>query len=171
MKKDQWDGERYRASSDPQERFALKGLDRLALMGHERVLDVGCGDGRITAEIARRVPFGRALGIDASASMIAACTEAHCAHANLSFVVADATAFHTDDEFDVAVSFSALHWVADLRAALTCVRNVLRPGGTLVIGMGGAHQKEIAEVFTRERWRSRMAERTVFSPAVFSRRT
>lgn len=159
MTEDHWNAERYQESSDPQERFALKGLERLALMGNERVLDVGCGDGRITAEIARRVPAGRVLGIDASPNMIAACMEAHRAHVNLSFRVANATAFRTEETFDAAVSFSALHWVADLRAALDCIHDALKPGGSLVIGMGGAHQKEIAEVFTRERWRNRIAGR------------
>jgi trans-aconitate methyltransferase len=159
MTEDRWDGERYRENSDPQERFALKGLERLALKGNELVLDVGCGDGRITAEIARHVPAGRVLGIDASPNMIAACVEAHRAHANLSFRVANAAAFRAEEAFDAAVSFSALHWVADLRAALGCIHDALKPGGGLVIGMGGAHQKEIAEVFVRERWRGRMAGR------------
>jgi trans-aconitate 2-methyltransferase len=77
----------YRDNSDSQERFALAGLDRLTLKGNEHVLDIGCGDGRITAEIARRVPAGRVLGIDASPNMIAACIEAYRGHANLSFCV------------------------------------------------------------------------------------
>ena len=159
MTDDRWDGKQYRESSAPQERFALKGLQGLSLKGNEIVLDVGCGDGRVTAEIARRVPNGRALGIDASPSMIAACTQAHGDRANLAFRVADATSFRAEERFDVAVSFSALHWVADLRAAIRCIYEALRPGGTLVIGMGGAHQKEIAEVFRGERWRSRIAKR------------
>jgi len=84
MSDDRWSGQQYRENSDPQKRFALKGLERLALLGNEIVLDVGCGDGRITAEIARRVPAGRAVGIDASPSMIAACVENHGALGNLS---------------------------------------------------------------------------------------
>jgi trans-aconitate methyltransferase len=167
MTEDLWNGERYRENSDPQERFALAGLDRLALKGHEHVLDVGCGDGRITAEIARRVPAGRVLGIDTSPNMIAACTEAFRSRANLSFRVADVMTFAVEEAFDAAVSFSALHWVPDLRAAISRVRDALKPGGTLLIGMGGGHQKKIAEVFRRERWRGLMAGR----PASFHGRT
>ncbi len=159
MKDDLWDGGRYRESSDPQERFARALLDRLRLKGDERVLDVGCGDGRITAEIARRVTGGRVLGLDASPSMIAACEERHGAAPNLSFRVADATAFEVEAPFDAAVSFSALHWVADLRAAFRCIRGALRPGGSLVVGMGGAHQKEIADVFASDRWRGAITQR------------
>ena len=159
MTQDRWDGQKYRENSDSQERFALMGVDRLALQGHERVLDVGCGDGRVTAEIARRVPRGRVLGIDASASMIEACTESHRDQANLAFQVADATAFRVDDPFDAAVSFSALHWVADLPAAVARIHAALKPGGALLIGMGGAQHGAIAEVFRRERWRQAMTGR------------
>jgi len=159
MTEDRWNGGRYRENSDPQERFALKGVDRLDLNGSERILDVGCGDGRITAEIARRVPTGRVLGIDASPNMIATCIEEYRSCANLSFRVADAAAFQIEETFDIAVSFSALHWVPDLHAALGCIHDALKPGGRLVIGMGGAHQKEIAEVFYRERWRSHLVGR------------
>jgi trans-aconitate 2-methyltransferase len=157
MADDRWDGRKYRENSDPQERFALTGVDRLALNGDERVLDVGCGDGRITAEIARRVRNGSVLGLDASPSMIAACEEAHGAVTNLSFRAADATSFRVDAPFDAAVSFSARHWIEDLRAALGCVRNALKPGGAFVIGMGEGQQEEIAEVFRRERWRGRIS--------------
>ncbi|MFA5264596.1 MAG: methyltransferase domain-containing protein [Opitutaceae bacterium] len=157
---DRWDGRKYKENSDPQERFALMGLEKLALRGNERVLDVGCGDGRVTAEIARRVPTGFVLGIDASPSMIAVCTEAHRIVANLSFCVADATSFQVEEPFDAAVSFSALHWVADLRAAVRCIRDALRPGGALVLGMGEGQQKEIAEVFTRQRWRGQILQKT-----------
>ena len=54
-----------------QQSWARELIARLPLRGDEHVLDVGCGDGKVTAEIARAVPRGRVLGVDASLEMIA----------------------------------------------------------------------------------------------------
>jgi trans-aconitate methyltransferase len=89
--------------------------------------------------------------------MIATCLQAHSTIANLTFRVEDASAFRLEERFDAAVSFSALHWVSDLNASLVCIRNALETGSRLVIGMGGGHQREIADVFRSERWRPRLA--------------
>ena len=59
-----WNAERYHEVSSPQQAWARRVLERLPLEGHERVLDLGCGSGKITAEIARRVPAGHVVGVD-----------------------------------------------------------------------------------------------------------
>ena len=61
-----WDGDDYHKNSNSQQKEALKLLDEHPIRGDESILDVGCGDGKITAEIANRVPEGRVLGIDKS---------------------------------------------------------------------------------------------------------
>jgi trans-aconitate methyltransferase len=66
----QWNAEEYRTSSSNQKKWALELLSKLDLKGNERVLDIGCGDGEITAAIAQRVPRGFAVGIDSSKEMI-----------------------------------------------------------------------------------------------------
>ena len=73
----EWDASGYRDQSSLQKWLADEHLAALTLNGAERVLDVGCGDGRITAEIADRVPRGSVLGIDPSSRMIAFARE-HC---------------------------------------------------------------------------------------------
>jgi trans-aconitate methyltransferase len=95
------------------------------------VLDVGCGDGKITAEIADRLPRGAVLGVDASRDMIAF-ARSHFgapARSNTTFAVADASHLEYRAEFDLVVSFNALHWVRDQGAALRGIAQALRPAG------------------------------------------
>ncbi len=65
-----WDAAEYARSSAAQQAWAMELIEKLALGGGESVLDIGCGDGKVTAEIARRVPAGRVLGIDCSEDMV-----------------------------------------------------------------------------------------------------
>ena len=67
-----WDGQAYRQVSDLQQWLAREALAGLSFTGRERVLDVGCGDGRITAAIARQLSAGSVLGIDPSPRMVEA---------------------------------------------------------------------------------------------------
>jgi trans-aconitate methyltransferase len=60
---ERWDPADYHKYSYPQYAFALALVERLRLQGTERILDLGCGDGKVTAELAARVPHGSALGI------------------------------------------------------------------------------------------------------------
>jgi trans-aconitate 2-methyltransferase len=99
-------------------------LAGVAMAGDERVLDVGCGDGRITAAIADQLPDGSILGIDPSPRMISAAGT--FASPRLRFAVGDVLSMDFRDEFDAVVSFNALHWVPDQRAALTRIRAALR---------------------------------------------
>lgn len=131
----EWDAASYRAVSALQAWLAEKSLAGLDLRGDERVLDVGCGDGRISAAIATRVPQGQVLGVDASQHMVdfAAATFPPRAHANLRFAVADAAALGLAAEFDAAVSFNALHWVRDTAATLRGLQAAIVPGGRALL--------------------------------------
>jgi len=126
-----WDPVDYHEHSYPQYAFALGLLERLRLNGDERVLDVGCGDGKVTAELATRVPHGSVLGIDASPNMLAFAQAMFptSAHPNLSFRYGDAAQLAFHREFDVVVAFASLHWVKDLRNALRGIKDSLAPGG------------------------------------------
>ena len=126
----EWDASEYHRRSALQKWLAARSLTGIDLSGSERVLDIGCGDGKITAEIAERLPSGSAVGIDPSTAMIDFAREHFLAdHANLSFAVGDATRLSYRDAFDLVVSFNALHWVPDQTAALRCIREAMRPGG------------------------------------------
>lgn len=124
----EWDAGGYARRSALQEAMAAEVLELLKLNGNERVLDVGCGDGRVTAEIASRVPQGSVVGVDASREMIRFAT-AHAQRPNLQFEVGDAQSLAFRDEFDLIVSFNALHWVPDPNPPLQCIRMAMKPNG------------------------------------------
>src|SRR5436190_13777 len=123
----EWHASDYNRQSTLQQTMAEEQLRQLKLAGDERVLDVGCGDGKITAEIATRVPRGSVLGVDPSHDMIAFASSRFATkdHASLRFEVADARRMPYRNEFDLLVSFNALHWVPEQEAALASIRAAL----------------------------------------------
>ena len=118
-----WDGRSYREVSALQTWLATESLTGVAMTGNERVLDVGCGDGRITAAICDQLPDGSILGIDPSPRMIAAASTFRSPR--LRFAVGDVLTMPYRDEFDAVVSFNALHWVPEQNAALSRIRAAL----------------------------------------------
>lgn len=106
-------------------------VDLLAPRKGERILDVGCGDGVLTAVIAQA--GAAVVGVDASPAMIAAARER-----GLDARVADGEALAFAGEFDAAFSNAALHWMRDGGAVARGVFRALKPGGRFVGEMGGA---------------------------------
>lgn len=153
-----WDGKGYEQISGLQRHLAKVTLDGLEFRGDEALLDVGCGDGFITRSIAARLPDGSVLGIDASPRMIAAATDAPDGPgAPIRFEVLDVRELKAVDEFDAAVSFNALHWLVDQRAALAPIASAVRPGGRVLIQMVCAGPRPSLEqlamqVCGRPRW-------------------
>lgn len=149
----QWDAADYARHSQAQQQWARELLGKLALTGNERVLDIGCGDGKVTAEIARLVPSGSVLGVDASPEMISFAIAAHATvggASNLSFAQADARSLPFIDEFDVIFSNATLHWVIDHRPVLAGIARSLRPGGRILLQMGGkGNAASVAKVVSR----------------------
>ena len=134
-----WNAADYAANSAAQHAWARELMARLALRGDERVLDVGCGDGKVTAEIARVLKDGGITGIDSSRQMIEFARETfpRTKHPNLEFQVMDARHIELEKRFDLVFSSSVLHWVDDHPAFLRCAASVLRPGGRLLVSCGG----------------------------------
>jgi trans-aconitate 2-methyltransferase len=107
-------------------------IDLLRPRASERVLDLGCGTGHLTARIAEA--GAKVVGIDASPEMIA---EARRLFPNIVFEVADARDFAFDEPFDAVFSNAVLHWVKPPEEAVACVRRALGPGGRFVAEFGG----------------------------------
>jgi trans-aconitate 2-methyltransferase len=124
-----WDGASYRRVNTLQQWLAARALDDVDLTGVRSLLDVGCGDGRITESLANRIPEGRAIGIDPSPGMIAVAPSSD----RVIFEVGAAEAMTFQDEFDLVVSFNALHWVRDQVRALTAIATALHGGGRAVL--------------------------------------
>ena len=124
-----WNAAEYAVNSAVQQSWARELIARLKLRGNEHILDVGCGDGKITAEIARAVPRGSVVGMDASAEMIgfARKTFPKSNISNLKFQIADARKIRFKTKFDLVFSNAALHWVDDHEAILRGGSAVLKP--------------------------------------------
>ena len=134
-----WNAADYAANSTVQQSWARELIARLHLCGDEHILDVGCGDGKVTAELARAVPRGSVVGVDASAEMIgfARSTFPASEFSNLKFQIADAREIRFPSRFDVIFSNAALHWVDDHAAILRGAALALKAGGRLVVSCGG----------------------------------
>jgi len=131
----EWNATEHHRQSSPRWSFAEQQIARLNLSGRERVLDVGCGDGKITAAIAERVPGGSVVGIDVSRETISAALVGFAGpvRPNLRFEVADVRSLRYRREFDLIVSFNALDWVTDQGAALRSMRAALTLGGRMLL--------------------------------------
>jgi trans-aconitate 2-methyltransferase len=134
-----WNAADYAANSGVQQTWARELIARLNLRGDEHILDVGCGDGKVTAEIARALPRGSVTGADASPQMIGFAKKTFPAEKfpNLRFRVMDARKIKFGCQFDFFFSNAALHWVDDHQAILRGAASVLKPGGRLVVSCGG----------------------------------
>jgi trans-aconitate methyltransferase len=155
-----WNAADYAAHSAVQQTWARELIARLNLRGDERVLDVGCGDGKVSAEIAHAVPHGSVVGIDASPQMIRFARAAFPSGriANLKFRVMDARHIRFGLQFDLIFSNAALHWVDDHQAFLRRTAVCLRSGGQLVVSCGGKGNAQDVFVALRpemrlKRWR------------------
>jgi trans-aconitate 2-methyltransferase len=135
-----WDARTYDRIADPQTRWGSTVLDRLPLIGDERVLDAGCGTGRVTELLADRLPNGHVVALDGSPSMVEAARERLARFGDrIEYVVADlATPLPIDGSVDAVLSTATFHWVLDHDALFANLARVTRPGGWLVAQCGGA---------------------------------
>ncbi|HEX4431217.1 MAG TPA: class I SAM-dependent methyltransferase [Frankiaceae bacterium] len=124
-----WDGLEYRQVSGMQQWLAERALAGVGLDGVRSVLDIGCGDGRITTTLAARIPGARVVGVDPSPGMIAAAP----ATSAVEFRIGDVLDERFSAEFDLVVSFNALHWVLDTARALRSIASALQPGGRALL--------------------------------------
>ena len=156
----EWNADRYHDLSSPQQEWGRRVLERLPLEGHEAVLDVGCGTGRLTADIAARVPNGRVVGVDRSPAMLRTAAPWLDEHARGTLLVlADAVALPFRRVFDAVFSGATFHWVHDHSALFRSIITVLRPGGRLVAQCGGG--PNIAQLLGRA---DRLMRDANFSP-------
>lgn len=135
-----WDAATYDRVADPMARWGAGVLDRLPLRGDERVLDAGCGSGRVTELLAERLPRGTVVALDGSPSMVeGARTRLARFGERISYVVADlGRPIPLAEEVDAVLSTATFHWVPDHDALFRNLAAVMRPGGLLVAQCGGA---------------------------------
>ncbi len=129
------------------------------------VLDVGCGDGKITAAIARAVPNGQVIGIDISPSMITFAKEKYSGDSNLRFQVQGAAKVDFHQTFDLITSFTVMQWVLEQKQALKGFEKALKPKGKLCIqmptGLPIAMEQTLNKMILSKKWKKYFAD---FSP-------
>jgi trans-aconitate methyltransferase len=156
--KDAWKGDDYAKNSESQKSSAEDFIGGLNLEGMTSVLDVGCGDGKITAAMARAIPEGQVVGVDISSSMIEFANKAFSNSPNLKFFVQDAAKVQFEQKFDLITSFTVMQWVLEQRQALQGFEKALKPGGKLWIqmptGLPAAMEQALTKTITAKKWAS-----------------
>jgi trans-aconitate 2-methyltransferase len=127
-----WDPNLYQSRHAFVWELAKGPLELLAAKAGERILDLGCGTGQLTAQIA--ATGAEVVGIDRSEEMVA---QARRNYPHLRFEVADARTFTVEQPFDAVFSNAVLHWVKPASAAVDRVWQALKPGGRFVAEFGG----------------------------------
>lgn len=164
-----WDAATYDRMSSPQLDWGLAVLDRLDLRGDERVLDAGCGTGRVTRALLERLPEGRVIAVDASPAMVEMARDALGPRAQVR--VADLLELDEAEPVDVVFSTATFHWIADHDALFARLHAALRPGGRLEAQCGGEGNianvvEAIGRLAEEEPWASSL--RSVADPWNFS---
>jgi len=136
----EWDAATYDRVASPHVRWGSEVLSRLALAGDECVLDAGCGSGRVTEQLLRRLPRGQVLALDASAAMLAEARRRLSGYGSrVHFIQADLTQpLPLQRLLDAVFSTATFHWIADHGALFRHLAAAMRPGAQLVFQCGGA---------------------------------
>lgn len=164
-KKNDWNAKKYQRNSELQFNAAMRALSNIEFMGNEKVLDIGCGDGRVTAEIAKKVPHGSVKGIDKSENMVQHARSMH-QQPNLSFDVLDISdikypyqvvgehGYH--NAYDLVTAFSSLSWVKEQEQAFKNIAFLLAYGGKIRAGLAHEDSPYLRARFgmaTHDKWK------------------
>ena len=155
-----WNAEDYARNSSGQYEWARELIDKLKLTGNEAVLDIGCGDGKVTVLLAEKVPQGRVTGVDSSPEMIELACGRHSGCENgPAFLLRDARKLDFNREFDAAFSNAALHWFKEHDLFLKGLAASLKRGGRIMLQMGGKGNAAdvinvLESMLTEEKWKN-----------------
>lgn len=128
----QWNAELYEDKHSFVWQYGSDLITILSPQSGEKILDLGCGTGQLTNQIAQL--GAEVIGIDRDASMI---EQAKANYPQLNFQVADGTNFSFTESFDAVFSNAALHWMKPPEEVIKCIWQVLKPGGRLIAEFGG----------------------------------
>ena len=135
-----WNAASYQRVSAPLEAMGREVLDRLKLRGDERVLDAGCGTGRVTAALAERVPRGHVIAVDGSPAMVVEACER--LGPGVEVFAADLLELELDEPVDAILSTATFHWIADHDRLFERLFAALA-GGRIVAQCGGGGQRRL----------------------------
>ena len=156
----QWNPQSYRRDGGFVAKLGEPLLDLLAPGAGEKILDLGCGNGELSAAIAAR--GAKVIGVDSSPGFVDA---TH--NRGIEAQVMDGQALKFDAEFDAVFSNAALHWMTDPDAVLRGIRKALKPGGRFVAEMGGKGNVDSVRQALRAQLAQRGIDAEQFDPWFF----
>ena len=131
----EWNAASYDRMSDPQLAMARDVIDRLDLRGDERVLDAGCGSGRVTEELLERVPDGHVVAVDGSEAMIEQLRER--LGDRVEAFASDLLDLTLSEPVDAILSTATFHWIDDHETLFARLHAALKPNGRFAAQCGG----------------------------------
>lgn len=127
----EWPASAYAIGSYIQATIAETYLNRLTIQPTDKVLDIGCGNGKFSKKIVEKLPQGSLLGLDASANMLQLAEEIKVIYPNFSTQQMNVLTMNFHEEFDYIVSFWCLQWAQDIHKAFFNIFDVLKKGAKL----------------------------------------
>lgn len=162
-----WDADQVRKyvhSSELQRRTNIKLISTIKFEGNEKILDIGCGDGRTTAVLSEFSPRGTVLGIDPNLNMLTWAKKQFLTggYDNLDFLQADYTTINDEDSFDIVTGFYSFHTVKSENRdkAISNIYSSLKKGGRLYMTIpphpetNKPWSRAIGSVLSSEKWQS-----------------
>lgn len=155
---DPWKADEYHLNSSSQKNAASDLLRYVSIQNDWTILDVGCGDGKITAELSKKAQEGRVVGLDISPAMIGFAKEHYQtdAYPNLEFVIGDALQIDYHNEFDAVLSFTTLQWIGNHELFIREAYQALKPVGVLAVtmpmGLPATLQQAVMEAREKPEW-------------------
>lgn len=147
-----WDSEFYKEHASSQEERALSIIKSISFKNDDHILDIGCGNGKITNLLSKKVGNGFVIGIDISENMISQAKK-DFVNENLTFFVMNAESFHFSNKFNYIFSFNALHWVEDFEAVVKNIKDNLEIGGEVYLLFAfGKKEPAMDEVVFKTNW-------------------
>jgi len=132
---DRWNSLHYKQYLQAPEWKDFDLLGGLSIQGNEKIVDLCCGDGRLVAMLAQKIPQGKIIGIDISPSMIQHCQKEYHAIKNAEFILGDIENFLFAEQFEYIISFRSLHWIKEQQPLYHKLASLLKPEGKLMIQM------------------------------------
>lgn len=158
----EWDAGEYEVVSTPQTswgtNFLELFLERRGLRGDEAVLDAGCGTGKVTELLLRRVPEGKVLAVDGSEAMVEAARRRFAGEPRVRVERQNLLDLEVGERVDVIFSTATFHWIQDHDRLFKRLARALKPGGQLAAQCGGEGNisratRAVEEVVREERFR------------------
>jgi len=155
-----WDPVRYLRFAGERARPFAELVARLTAESPDTVVDLGCGEGALTASLSQRWPGARITGVDSSATMLAAAAE-HAVPGRVEFAPGDVRDWRPPGPVDVLVSNAVLHWVPGHEELLARWAGWLSPGGELAVQVPGNFRAPthtlLADLCRSPRWAAQLA--------------